>query len=77
MKWISFQVNITKTFSVLNRDVNEYVLSIGENDLFKVQIKLTNIGEPAYEPSFYLVVPETMQYAGSTPIYPVSINRKL
>lgn len=51
-------------------------MSIGENDLFKVQIKLTNIGEPAYEPSFFLVVPETMQYAGSTPIYPVSIKKK-
>lgn len=58
----------------LQKDGNEYVLSIGENDLFKVQIKLTNFGEPAYEPSFYLVVPETMQYAGSTPIYPPGLS---
>lgn len=58
----------------LEKDGNEYVLSIGENDLFKVQIKLTNIGEPAYEPSFFLVVPETMQYAGSTPIYPPGLS---
>lgn len=60
MKWILFQVNIIKIFFVLNRDVNEYVLSIGENDFFKVQIKLINIGELVYEFSFYLVVFEIM-----------------
>jgi hypothetical protein len=61
-------------YGIFFRDGNKYVLSIGENDLFKVNIRLTNIGEPAYEPSFYLVVPKDMQYAGSRPIYPVSEN---
>ncbi|XP_062608395.1 integrin alpha-PS1-like [Saccostrea cucullata] len=70
------QSNIRLQMSLfpLERDGNKYVLSIGENDLFKVKITLTNKGEPAYQPSFYLVVPKDMQYAGSTPVYPPGLS---
>ncbi|XP_048754417.2 integrin alpha-6-like isoform X2 [Ostrea edulis] len=70
------QSNIQLQMSLvpLERKGNKYVLSIGENDLFKVNIILTNKGEPAYEPSFYLVVPKDMQYAGSIPIYPPGLS---
>nr|XP_022307086.1 integrin alpha-6-like isoform X2 [Crassostrea virginica] len=58
----------------LQKDGQKYVLSIGENDIFRAKITLTNTGEPAYQPSFYLVVPSAMQYAGSIPIYPPGLS---
>ena len=66
------ETKMTHTLFLNFRDGQKYVLSIGENDIFRAKITLTNTGEPAYQPSFYLVVPAAMQYAGSIPIYPVS-----